>query len=128
MIEFNLEQITEDINNFRKINDDCVENELDFKLNGFFHDKKMFQKDLTFSVGYRDFIKSIQFQIKSKIQKNKNLSQNIFFAKVLNNANLGIEFYVPNLSENSQTNFNAIVNSNIELKKIFLEQVHFIKN
>ena len=121
LIEFNLEQITEDINNFRKINDDCVENELDFKLNGFFHDKKMFQKDLTFSVGYRDFIKSIQFQIKSKIQKNKNLSQNIFFAKVLNNANLGIEFYVPNLSENSQTNFNAIVNSNIELKKIFLE-------
>ena len=121
LIEFNLEQITEDINNFRKINDDCVENELDFKLNGLFHDKKMFQKDLTFSVGYRDFIKSIQFQIKSKIQKNKNLSQNIFFAKVLNNANLGIEFYVPNLSENSQTNFNAIVNSNIELKKIFLE-------
>ena len=121
LIEFNLEQITEDVNNFRKINDDCVENELDFKLNGFFHNKKMFQKDLTFSVGYRDFIKSIQFQIKSKIQKSKNLSQNIFFAKVLNNANLGIEFYVPNLSENSQTNFNAIVNSNIELKKIFLE-------
>ncbi len=121
LIEFNLEQIIEDEHNFRKINDDCVENELDFKLNGFFHNKKMFQKDLTFSVGYRDFIKSIQFQIKSKIQKNKNFSQNIFFAKVLNNANLGIEFYIPNLSENSQTNFNAIVNSNIELKKIFLE-------
>ena len=121
LIEFNLEQIIEDKNNFRKINDDCVENEIDFKLNGFFHNKKMFQKELTFSVGYRDFIKSIQFQIKSKIQKSKNISQNIFFAKVLNNANLGIEFYVPNLSENSQTNFNAIVNSNIELKKIFLE-------
>ena len=131
LIEFNLDQINQENNNaqenqfsFRKINDNCVEKELYFKLNGFFHGKKMFQKDLTFSVGYRDFIKSIQFQIKSRLQKNKNLSQNfqnIFFAKVLNNANLGIEFFVPSLNDNSQTNFNAIVNSHIEINKIFLE-------
>ena len=131
LIEFNLDQINQENNSnqdnqffFRKINDNCVEKELDFKLNGFFHGKKMFQKDLTFSVGYRDFIKSIQFQIKSRLQKNKNLSQNfqnIFFAKVLNNANLGIEFFVPSLNDNSQTNFNAIVNSHIEINKIFLE-------
>ena len=131
LIEFNLDQINQENNNtqenqfsFRKINDNCVEKELDFKLNGFFHGKKMFQKDLTFSVGYRDFIKSHQFQIKSRLQKNKNLSQNfqnIFFAKVLNNANLGIEFFVPSLNDNSQTNFNAIVNSHIEINKIFLE-------
>ena len=131
LIEINLDQINQENNNtqenqffFRKINDNCVEKELDFKLNGFFHGKKMFQKDLTFSVEYRDFIKSIQFQIKSRLQKNKNLSQNfqnIFFAKVLNNANLGIEFFVPSLNDNSQTNFNAIVNSHIEINKIFLE-------
>ena len=128
LIEVNLDQIKEGDNNeqdFRKINDYCVEKEIDFKLNGFIHGKKMFKNDLNFSVGYRDFIKGIQFQIKSKLQKNKNMGQNnqqnIFFAKVLNNANLGIEFFVPSLNENSQTNFNAIVNSHIEIKKIFLE-------
>ena len=128
LIEVNLDQIKEENNSeqdFRKINDFCVEKEINFKLNGFFHGKKMFKSDLIFSVGYRDFIKGIQFQIKSKLQKNKNLSQNnqqnVFFAKVLNNANLGIEFLVPSLNENSQTNFNAIVNSHIEIKKIFLE-------
>ena len=128
LIEVNLDQIKEENNSeqdFRKINDFCVEKEINFKLNGFLHGKKMFKSDLIFSVGYRDFIKGIQFQIKSKLQKNKNLSQNnqqnVFFAKVLNNANLGIEFLVPSLNENSQTNFNAIVNSHIEIKKIFLE-------
>ena len=139
LIEFDLGQIKENNNNnqdnkencdFRKINDDCVEREIDFKLNGFFHGKKMFQKDLTFSVGYRDFIKGIQFQIKQKIQKMKNFQNNLF-AKVLNNANIGIEFFVPSLTENSQTNFNAIVNSNIEINKIYLELTipnNFINN
>jgi len=129
LIEFDLENINTNDNlsnnkeeqDFRKINDFCVERELDFKLNGYFHEKKIFKNDLIFSAGYRDFIKSIQFQIKSKIQKNKILSQNLFFAKVLNNANLGIEFFMPSLTENSQTNFNAIVNSHSEIKKIFLE-------
>ena len=130
LIEFNLEQNKEEEDNnneqdFRKINDFCVEKEIYFKLNGYYHGKKMFKNDLTFSVGYHDFIKGIQFQIKSKLQKNKNISQNnpqnIIFAKVLNNANIGIEFFVPLLNENSQTNFNAIVNSHIEIKKIFLE-------
>ena len=112
LIEFDLEKINnnDNLNNlnnkeeqdFRKIDDFCVEREFDFKLNGYFHKKKIFKNDLIFSAGYRDFIKSIQFQIKSKLQKNKNIfSQNYFFAKVLNNANLAIEFFTPSLNENS---------------------------
>ena len=125
LIEFDFSQIMNEAGqNFRKINDDCVERELDFILNGTFHDKKMFKNDLTFSVGYREIIKSMQFKIKG-LQPNKlrfqKIKNNIFFGKVLNNTNFGVEFLAPSVNENSQNNFNAIVNSHIEINKIFIE-------
>ena len=125
LIEFDLDQtkeenINQDNQDFRKINDFCVEREIEFKLNGFFHGKKIFKNDLNFSAGYREFIKSVQMQLKNKFLKNKN-NQNLIFGKILNNANLALEFFVPSFNENSQTNFNAVVNSHIEIKKIFLE-------
>ena len=125
LIEFDLDQtkeenINQDNQDFRKINDFCVEREIEFKLNGFFHGKKIFKSDLNFSAGYREFIKSVQMQLKNKFLKNKN-NQNLIFGKILNNANLAFEFFVPSFNENSQTNFNAVVNSHIEIKKIFLE-------
>ena len=59
-------------------------------------------------------------QLKNKFLRNKN-NQNLIFGKILNNANLALEFFSPSFNENSQTNFNEIVNSHIEIKKIFLE-------
>ena len=124
LIEIDLDQIKEENNNqedsdFRKINDFCVDREIDFKLNGFLHGKKIFKNDLIFSAGYGYIIKSIQMQIRNL--KNNNNMQNVIFSKVLVNANIGLEFFVPSFNENTQTNFNAVVNSQIGIKKIFLE-------
>ena len=127
--------------NFRMINDNCVEREVEFRLNGEFHGNKIFMNDLLFTVSYRDFIKSIQFRLnnfKSKIlahnynrkfleNKNYHNFQNLdknqkkFYGKMINNVNIGIEFYKPQQFNQLQTNFNSIVNSEIELTKIFIE-------
>jgi hypothetical protein len=123
------------------INDNCVEREVEFRLNGEFHGNKIFMNDLLFTVSYRDFIKSIQFRLnnfKSKIlahnynrkfleNKNYHNFQNLdknqkkFYGKMINNVNIGIEFYKPQQFNQLQTNFNSIVNSEIELTKIFIE-------
>ena len=128
-------------NNFRLINDNCVDREVEFKLNGDFHGNKIFTNDLLFSVTYRDFIKSIQFRLdnfKSKILANNynrkyggnqnyylhqipDKNQKKFYGKMINNVNIGIEFYKPQPFNQLQTNFNSIVNSEIELTKIFIE-------
>ena len=128
-------------NNFRQINDNCVEREVEFRLNGDFHGNKIFSNDLYFTVTYRDFIKAIQFRLdnfKSKILahnynrkygENKNYhsyhsedkNQKKFYGKMINNVNIGIEFYKPQSFNQLQTNFNSIVNSEIELTKIFIE-------
>ena len=117
----------------RKIDDNCVGNEIFFILNGTFHGSKVFQNDLTFSVEYRDFIKSAQFRIQnyrnkiyeaakiSKTKKNILQNQSIFFGKVLNNINLGIEFSRPPTNEVILTNFNSVVNSHLEINRIFIE-------
>ena len=117
----------------RKIDDNCVGNEIYFILNGTFHGSKVFQNDLNFSVEYRDFIKSAQFRIQnyrnkiyeaakiSKTKKNILQNQSIFFGKVLNNINLGIEFSRPPTSEVILTNFNSVVNSHLEINRIFIE-------
>ena len=126
---------------FRLINDNCVEREVEFRLNGDFHGNKIFLNDLQFSVTYRDFIKAIQFRLdnfkskvlannyKRKYGENKNFyshqnqdkNQKKFYGKMINNVNLGIEFFKPQPFNQLQTNFNSIVNSEIELTKIFIE-------
>ena len=128
-------------NNFRLINDNCVEREVEFRLNGEFHGNKIFSNDLLFSVTYRDFIKAIQFRLdnfKSKIlahnynrkygenknyhnYQNQDKNQKKFYGKMINNVNIGIEFLKPQPFNQLQTNFNSIVNSEIELTKIFIE-------
>ena len=40
---------------------------------------------------------------------------------MINNVNIGFEFYKPQSFNQLQTNFNSIVNSEIELTKIFIE-------
>ena len=134
----------------RKINDDCVDKEINFALNGKIHGNEIFKKDLTFSVGYREFIKSIQFRLLNFYNKNNmngensnnkgnkwehykrvniNTSENSeyykqtnFYAKILNSVNIGIEFYKPYIKDKLfLTNFNSIVNSDIELNQILIE-------
>ena len=118
----------------RAINDECVEREIYFILNGTFHGNKIFKNDLNFSVEYREFIISVQFRLQNyqnkiiemskKVKGKKNLFQNMqtnFFGKVLTNINLGIEFSKPQTHEIIQTNFNSIVNSHVELNKILIE-------
>ena len=111
--------------------------EIFFVLNGTIHGIKMFTSELKFSVEQRKFIKSIQFKldtykkdlINQKIQHpnspDKLKIRNTFFAKVLSNCNIGIEFSKPHFDmrnpEKFQTNFNSIVNSKININKIFLE-------
>ena len=118
----------------RTIDDDCVEREIYFVLNGTFHGNKIFKNDLNFSVEYREFIKSAQFRLQNyqnkiiemskKMKGKKNIFQNMqtnFFGKVLTNINLGIEFSKPQSHEIIQTNFNSIVNSHIQLNKLLIE-------
>lgn len=115
------------IKNFKEINNDNVDRESFFILNGYFHGVKVFRNDLKFTVENREFIKSIQFRLESykgelvqtqkllalksndSIGTNNSSSSNInsgnanfpikhdFFAKVLTNTNLGIEFHKPYL-------------------------------
>ena len=121
----------------RSLNDECVEKEIFFKLNGKIHDIQIFKSDLLFSVEYRKFIKSIQFRLKNfkintyddkrknwKKRKNNNMKGNFtFFAKILSNINIGIEFTRVFKGEHEvfHTNFNSVVNSNIKINKIYLE-------
>ena len=142
LIEFNLLNNNKD-NNYnnkfmkllREINH--PDREIFFILNGTIHGIKMFTSELKFSVEQRKFIKSIQFKldtykkdlINQKIQHpnspDKLKIRNSFFAKVLSNTNIGIEFSKPHFDmrnpEKFQTNFNSIVNSKININKIFLE-------
>ena len=123
----------------RSLNDECVEKEINFVLNGTLHDIPLFKSDLLFSVEYRKFIKSIQFRLQSyknntfdnkkrnnwkrkKMNSDKN-NQMTFFAKILSNINIGIEFTRPFLGEYEvfHTNFNSVVNSDIKINKIYLE-------
>ena len=140
LLKFDLKN-TNNSNNFRLINDNCVDREIEFILNGEFHGNKIFTNDLLFSVTYRDFIKSIQFRLdnfKSKVlannynrkygenknyytHQNEDKNQKKFFGKMINNVNIGIEFFKPQPFNQLQTNFNSIVNSEIELTKIFIE-------
>ena len=129
-------------NDFRAINDNCVGREIYFMLNGDMHGNKIFKNDLKFSVTYREFIKTIQFRLDNfknkildfnynrKFLENNNKNHNnliqeqnrkIFYGKLINNVNIGIEFLKPQSFEQLQTNFNSIVNSEIELSKIFIE-------
>ena len=142
LLKFDLKNDLDNNNDFRLINDNCVERDIDFTLNGEFHGNKIFKYDLKFSVSYRDFIKTIQFRLdnfKNKIldynyhrkytennNKNHNIliqeqNQKIFYGKMINNINIGIEFLKPQSFDKLQTNFNSIVNSEIELTKIFIE-------
>ena len=148
LLEFDLKK-AENSEIFRKINDDCVDKEINFALNGKIHGCEIFKNDLTFSVGYREFIKSIQFRLLNFYNKNNmngennkkgnkwdynrriniNTSENSmyykqthFYAKILNSVNIGIEFYKPYIKDKLfLTNFNSIVNSNIELNQILIE-------
>ena len=134
-IEFDLQK-KEKLKIIREINNDAVDRELFFRLNGYIHNTPLFTNDLKFSVETRKFIKSIQFKLdkyKNELiqdsqlnsNNNNNQIQTNFFAKVLSNTNLGIEFFKPihNLKqpENFMTNFNSIVNSKIVINKLFLE-------
>ena len=93
LLEFDLNQIenmVENLNNdevinksgnnnkdLRDIDDDCVEREIYFVLNGTFHGNKIFKNDLTFSVEYREFIKSVQFRLQNYQNKIIEMSKKI---------------------------------------------------
>ena len=150
LLKFDLKNNIDKNNDFRLINDNCVERDIEFILNGEIHGNKIFSKDLNFIVTYRDFIKTIQFRLdnfKNKIldynynrkygeKNNRNhnnliqeKNQKIFYGKMINNINIGIEFLKPQSFDKLQTNFNSIVNAEIELTKIFIELTipnHFI--
>ena len=143
LIEFDLLNNNKENNNnynkfiklLREINH--PDRELFFVLNGTIHGVNMFTSELKFSVEQRKFIKSIQFKldtykkdlINQKMQHpnspDKLKIRNTFFAKILSNVNIGIEFSKPHFNmrnpEKFQTNFNSIVNSKININKIFLE-------
>ena len=143
LIEFDLLNNNKENNNnynkfiklLREINH--PDRELFFVLNGTMHGVDMFTSELKFSVEQRKFIKSIQFKldtykkdlINQKMQHpnspDKLKIRNTFFAKILSNVNIGIEFSKPHFNmrnpEKFQTNFNSIVNSKININKIFLE-------
>ena len=150
LLKFDLKNNIDKNNDFRLINDNCVEREVEFILNGEIHGNKIFSNDLKFTVSYRDFIKTIQFRLnnfKNKIldyhynrkygdKNNRNhnnliqeKNQKIFYGKMINNINIGIEFLKPQPFDKLQTNFNSIVNAEIELTKMFIELTipkHFI--
>ena len=121
----------------REINNNCIEREIFFVLNGIMHGVQMFSSELKFSVEQRKFIKSIQFKLESykneliaQKQQHPNSPENLklrnsFFAKILSNTNIGFEFSKPHFNmrtpEKFQTNFNSIVNSKININKIFIE-------
>ena len=145
LLEFDLNNYNKDNNSnngkfiklLREINNNCIEREIFFVLNGTMHGVQMFSSELKFSVEQRKFIKSIQFKLES--YKNELISQkqqhpnspenlklrNTFFAKILSNTNIGFEFSKPHFNmrapEKFQTNFNSIVNSKININKIFIE-------
>ena len=142
LIEFDLLNNIKDNNNnnkflklLREINH--PEREIFFVLNGTIHGINLFTSELKFSVEQSKFIKSIKFKldtykkdlINQKMQHpnspDKLKIRNTFFAKVLTNTNIGIEFSKPRFDmrnpEKFQTNFNSIVNSKVKLNKIFLE-------
>jgi len=142
LLKFDLKNDINNNDDFRLINDNCVDRDIDFTLNGEFHGNKLFKNDLTFSVSYRDFIKTIQFRLENFKNKmmdciynrkygessNRNhnsiiqiKNQKVFYGKLINNVNIGIEFLKPQSFDKLQTNFNSIVNSEIELSKIFFE-------
>ena len=141
LIEFDLLNNIKDNNNnkflklLREINH--PEREIFFVLNGTIHGINLFTSELKFSVEQSKFIKSIKFKldtykkelINQKLQHpnspDKLKIKNTFFAKVLSNTNIGIEFSKPRFDmrnpEKFQTNFNSIVNSKVKINKIFLE-------
>ena len=146
LIEFDLNNSNKDntqANNkqfmklLKEINNNCIDREIFFVLNGTMHGVQMFSSELKFSVEQRKFIKSIQYKLdqykKDLIQQKQqhpnspeNLKiKNTFFAKILSNTNIGFEFSKPHFNmrnpEKFQTNFNSIVNSKINIHKIFLE-------
>ena len=141
LIEFDLLNNNKDNNNnkfiklLREINH--PDREIFFVLNGTIHGINIFTSELKFSVEQRKFIKSIKFKldtykkdlINQKMQHpnspDKLKIKNTFFAKVLTNTNIGIEFSKPRFDmrnpEKFQTNFNSIVNSKVLINKIYLE-------
>ena len=145
LLEFDLNNYNKDSNSntskfmklLREINNNCIEREIFFVLNGTMHNIQMFSSELKFSVEQRKFIKSIQFKLESyknelisEKQQHPNSPENLklrntFFAKILSNTNIGFEFSKPHFNmrapEKFQTNFNSIVNSKININKIFIE-------
>ena len=145
LLEFDLNNYNKDNNSnntkfmklLREINNNCIEREIFFVLNGTMHGVQMFSSELKFSVEQRKFIKSIQFKLESyknelisEKQQHPNSPENLklrntFFAKILSNTNIGFEFSKPHFNmrtpEKFQTNFNSIVNSKININKIFIE-------
>ena len=146
LIEFDLNNSNKDntqANNkqfmklLKEINNNCIDREIFFVLNGTMHGVQMFSSELKFSVEQRKFIKSIQFKLDTykndliaQKQQHPNSPENLnikntFFAKILSNTNIGFEFSKPHFNmrvpEKFQTNFNSIVNSKININKIFLE-------
>ena len=141
LIEFDLMNNNKDNTNskflklLREINH--PDREIFFILNGTIHGVNLFTSELKFSVEQRKFIKSIKFKLDTykKDLMNQKLQhpnspdklkiKNTFFAKVLTNTNIGIEFSKPRFDmrnpEKFQTNFNSIVNSKVNINKIYLE-------
>ena len=83
LLEFDLNNYNKDNNSnsnngkfmklLREINNNCIEREIFFILNGTMHGVQMFSSELKFSVEQRKFIKSIQFKLES--YKNELISQ-----------------------------------------------------
>ena len=104
------------------INNENVNREIFFNINGRIHDAPLFTSDLKFSVELRKFIKSIQKRLdtyKSEIiqleKENKfteNHIKNNFFSKVIMSTNLAIEFTKNFNNTNNNNNSNNNNNNN----------------
>jgi hypothetical protein len=57
----------------REINNECVEREIFFVLNGYIHGSPIFKTEINFSVETRKFIKSMQFRLET--YKHENLER-----------------------------------------------------
>jgi hypothetical protein len=111
--EINSNSISKDhLKYFREINNDFVEKEIHFVLNGTIHGKPIFKNELRYSIEARKIIKSMQFRLENYksefVEKQKSIERSNpnfeiknskfnFFSKIVSNQNIGIEFNKPNL-------------------------------
>jgi hypothetical protein len=103
----------------REINNECVEREIFFVLNGYIHGSPIFKKEINFSVETRKFIKSMQFRLETYKHENyERKYRNKNFRKI--RMQPGID------SVNSEKNLNICNSANASVstvKNIFFTKI-----